>query len=516
MSIGKWWNILIVSFFFLFPFVLFSQDSRFEVFLRKSDNSAQTGASVYVKNLATDNQYILSEVVGAGGLYRRDDVPLGVYSVYVNGALRTTNRFHGTNQIYLTLNEIDPDGNYKIDTQGYEDSSVTKIKLSTTVNVLLDDPGSGVAFPPDDVGLEFKINGVDTLIGIKDDYINDRITDSLADLRSQIRSEISDSIAANSVPRVVNGLTHEYRWNDNDARGDSIYDVIGNGHLKSVGITFNSTVCNYLRKWSYPEIGFSFGYDRFTCETNLSEFDFTTEEFALETKVFFSDPSTEVPAVYEFILEKGTSPNNFSNYALCRDPNGYPTLGWYNGGWREVKDSSTVMENDRWYHIAVNISSDSVYFYIDGEFTWKKSKPAAMITNIYGFFLGGNYDSYNRAFHGQILFCRIYNRNLTAAEWNENFEAELGHTNSAIYMQNYVEYDEAFAKIKALWPDSASGRTPQEYFVMYDSAIDTFRVFFSNLADTTLRVCESGDTLQTLTNSSIIDTKSAVPYLYIL
>jgi len=172
------WRILSVFVFFIFliPFSLLSQDSRFEVFLRKSDNSPQTGATVYAQNLASSTQYTLSEVVGAPGLYRRDNVPVGVYAVYVNGALKTTNRFHGTNRIYLTLTQIDPDANYQIDTQGLEDQSVTTSKLADSSvtqakvsTALLNLIGSGGAITnnPDDITLE---NKADSTIGLKENY----------------------------------------------------------------------------------------------------------------------------------------------------------------------------------------------------------------------------------------------------------------------------------------------------------------------------------------------------------
>lgn len=176
MPTRMWQIAFIILILLFFPLSFFGQDSRFEVFLRKSDNSPQTGASVYCQNLASGGTYTLSEVVGGPGLYRKDNVPLGVYAVYVNGALKTTNRFHGTNQIYLTLAQIDPDVNYQIDTQGYEnlsvttpkiaDSSVTMPKLSTAV---LNYIGSGgnVVNNPDDLTLENKSA---FSIGIKDLY----------------------------------------------------------------------------------------------------------------------------------------------------------------------------------------------------------------------------------------------------------------------------------------------------------------------------------------------------------
>lgn len=152
---------------------LFSQsaDSRFEIFLRKSDNSPQTGSTVSIKNLGTMTDYALSEVVGSPGLYRRDDVPVGMYAVYVNSVLKTTNRFHPTNQIALTLAQIDPDKNYMIDTQGLEtgavttdkilDSTIMKIDLDTSLTTWIINNagggGGGSGYQPDGVTIVFTL-----------------------------------------------------------------------------------------------------------------------------------------------------------------------------------------------------------------------------------------------------------------------------------------------------------------------------------------------------------------------
>lgn len=71
---------------------------------------------------------------------------------------------------------IDSDLDYRVD--AIDDSVVGRSNLTTTVNVLLNNPGSGIAHPPDDVGLEFKISGPDTSVGIKDSYLNSAIGDS--------------------------------------------------------------------------------------------------------------------------------------------------------------------------------------------------------------------------------------------------------------------------------------------------------------------------------------------------
>ena len=51
-------------------------------------------------------------------------------------------------------------------TSSIGDSTITRPKLSPTVNVLLDNPGAGINYSPDDVNLEFKVSGIDTTVTI--------------------------------------------------------------------------------------------------------------------------------------------------------------------------------------------------------------------------------------------------------------------------------------------------------------------------------------------------------------
>lgn len=78
---------------------------------------------------------------------------------------------------------IDTDLDYRVD--AIDDSVVGRSNLTTTVNILLNNPGSGIAHPPDDVTLEFKITGPDTSVGITDEYLTDSVAALVGDSLSR-------------------------------------------------------------------------------------------------------------------------------------------------------------------------------------------------------------------------------------------------------------------------------------------------------------------------------------------
>lgn len=89
-----------IAYCLLLTINLFAQDdgSRFEVFLRKEDNSPQTGKSVYIVNQTSGDSLVVTEVSGKPGLYRRDTTGIAMYSLYSDGVL-LTERFHPTSEI---------------------------------------------------------------------------------------------------------------------------------------------------------------------------------------------------------------------------------------------------------------------------------------------------------------------------------------------------------------------------------------------------------------------------------
>lgn len=140
-----------------------TEDTRFEIFIRSLDGTGANATNVYIQHMSTSDTFNLSAVSGKTGSYRRDNVPFGKYKIYANGSLQTTSKFFATNRIYDFIVNIDPDGNHQIDTQGYEDNSITGTKIASSevvksINSLQDNvvlkAGSGVGIAS---------NGTDTL-----------------------------------------------------------------------------------------------------------------------------------------------------------------------------------------------------------------------------------------------------------------------------------------------------------------------------------------------------------------
>jgi len=140
-----------------------TEDTRFKIFIRNLDGTGANATNVYIQHMSTSDTFNLSAVSGKVGEYRRDNVPFGKYQIYANGSLQTTSQFFATNRIYDFIVNLDPDGNHQIDTQGYEDNSITGAKIASSevvksINSLRDNvvlaAGSGVGIAS---------NGSDTL-----------------------------------------------------------------------------------------------------------------------------------------------------------------------------------------------------------------------------------------------------------------------------------------------------------------------------------------------------------------
>lgn len=208
-------RFLAFGFWFLAVGLLFAQNSRFELFLRSTSNTAVTGATVYVVHMTTGDSLLLSEVSGKNGYYRRDNVEFGNYKIYVNGSLSTTQKFHPTDRIYLTLTNIDPDGNYQIDTQALENGSVTLPKLSSTLQAALTGGVPSNAYLPDDASLELKISGSDTTFAVKENYF------------AAYDTTVFSTLVRDSTAMYINlgGLSSENR------RGGGIFDLADSTNL---------------------------------------------------------------------------------------------------------------------------------------------------------------------------------------------------------------------------------------------------------------------------------------------
>ena len=109
---------------------IWAQNSRFEKVFRKTDGSFLTGATIYIVNQSTGDSLQLTEHSTRTGTYYRDNVKWGLYKIYVNGALVTSNYWHGTDRARLFVEAVDTDGDNKIETIGIEDAAITSSKIA--------------------------------------------------------------------------------------------------------------------------------------------------------------------------------------------------------------------------------------------------------------------------------------------------------------------------------------------------------------------------------------------------
>jgi len=352
-----------------------------------------------------------------------------------------------------------------------------------------------------------------TFVTLKDSSITlQKINSSVL---TQIRQEISDSILANATARVANGLIHEYRWNSDDARTDSIHDPVNTFDMYGVGQTWSGGYEPHLtRVWNYPDFGFTFAVNRFIGSDNENEMD-VDEDYTFEMGLFFNSAYTE-QTTFESIFSKGVVATSTLNYHLYRrSSDGLLAFGFYNGSLRTVIDSSGVLEKDTWYQIGVSVSADSIFFFRNGTRSWAKPLPAALVTNNGSFIMGGDHNGgIATSFFGQMLYFRMYGKILDAGEITQNYNVEAVQFRKSTYFQDYQELDPYFAKTRLQYPDSATTGNPLLYAVLYNGDIDTWRVFYYRKADRTLRMATSTDSLQTLSASTKIDTLAAVPAIF--
>lgn len=124
--------ILII--FLIFNTFLFAQNrDRFEITPRQgADRELVKGATVYIVHVDTGDSLQLTEYSGTrAGTYYRDNVPYGLYKIYVNGTLVRNNYPFGVDRTRTFIEAVDSDGDNKIETAGIEDGAVTANKLAT-------------------------------------------------------------------------------------------------------------------------------------------------------------------------------------------------------------------------------------------------------------------------------------------------------------------------------------------------------------------------------------------------
>ncbi|OGB61470.1 MAG: hypothetical protein A2Y94_13910 [Caldithrix sp. RBG_13_44_9] len=227
-------SLFITTFVFLLISSLFAQTSRFEKTFRTSADVLLTGATIYIVNQTTGDSLQLTEHATRSGTYYRNSVAYGHYKIYVNGALQIQNYYFAAVRERNVLEQIDPDGNNMIDTQGLEDSLVTKAKLSTAVHQWVETSGGGTIYNnPDDITI---IANPDSTLSVKPSAATNEvmITNGSGDIdwvkldstHLGPGSVRNNELAANAVTtgKIQNGVIQAEDLADNAVTSAKIYD----------------------------------------------------------------------------------------------------------------------------------------------------------------------------------------------------------------------------------------------------------------------------------------------------
>lgn len=332
-------------------------------------------------------------------------------------------------------------------------------------------------------------------------------------------SEVQSLIDASVGSRAANSLSHEFIWNETDTRTDTLNDNIGTIITTEVGETWTGgSEPHPGRSWSYPSDGMVYAANRFISDANESGLDLDSSK-TIEFGVFFSTPYGAQDGNLESLFSKGIVGSSSLNYHVYRRASdGYLSFDYYNGSLRSVIDSSSVLERNTWYSIAIVISAsaDSIHFYRNGVNTWNKPLPATLPTNSTALIIGGSHNgSIDQSFFGAMKFWRKYDKIMNSTEIAYNYSVDVKDYLASTTFQSYTEEDDFFAATQVQYPDSgATTKRPVLYAGLYDSVDDVWRIFFYEKTDRTLRMATSTDSLATLNTSTKIDTLAAVPALY--
>ena len=108
-----------------------------------------------------------------------------------------------------------------------------------------------------------------------------------------------------------------------------------------------------------------------------------------------------------------------SYYAI--DSNGYMVFGYYDGSWKDVTGTGTVVDDNVWHHCVFARSGTNHRFYVDGSLDTNLTMDSAMggrINTIGAKWGGGN------KFDGDIAHFSMYSIQLSATQVSDMYEAQ--------------------------------------------------------------------------------------------
>ena len=169
--------------------------------------------------------------------------------------------------------------------------------------------------------------------------------------------------------------------------------------------------------------------------SNLGYFQFVTDDYVRIPNNTALD--TQTPTVEVWVKTNSTNQNGFwfekgdvnTQYSLFQEGT---TIRWrmYIGGITQLSTTTaTYMNTANWYQVVGTYTSGTRRLYINGVLVNSDTQSGTIATNAggmsigaYGGYTGGKSYFYN----GNESICRVYNRELSAAEIIQNFNALRG------------------------------------------------------------------------------------------
>jgi hypothetical protein len=172
--------------------------------------------------------------------------------------------------------------------------------------------------------------------------------------------------------------------------------------------------------------------------SNSGFFQFVTDDFVVIPNNTALD--TQTPTVEVWVKTNNTTQNGFwfekgtvnSQYALFQEGSSIQWRMNIEGVTNLSTTTATYMNTSNWYHVVGTYTSGARRLYINGSLVNSDTQTGVIATNgggmsigVYGGFNGSRSYYYN----GNLSSCNVYNRALTAAEVQQNFNAHRGRFN---------------------------------------------------------------------------------------
>ena len=169
--------------------------------------------------------------------------------------------------------------------------------------------------------------------------------------------------------------------------------------------------------------------------SNLGFFQFVTDDFARIANNTALD--TQTPTVEVWVKTNATTQNGFwfekgtvnSQYSLFQEGSGIQWRMNIGGITNLTTTTATYINTSNWYQVVGTYTSGSRKLYINGVLVNSDTQTGTIATDsggmsigVYGGFSGSRGYYYN----GNLSICRVYNRALSAAEIQQNYNALKG------------------------------------------------------------------------------------------